>query len=64
MTSTEAQDRDSRRARHAQRVAALREQRKQRGREPRTSVVSQLVDPFAAVQPDQELSAAEAVFPL
>lgn len=59
MNSTGA-DREQRRTRHTQRVAVLRAERE---RKPRTSVVSQLGDPFTAIQPDREMAAVEAVFP-
>lgn len=65
MVSTGAdRDRDSRRALHAQRVAALREQRQRRSRPARTGVAAQIADPFAAVQPDCEFAIAEEAFSL
>jgi hypothetical protein len=56
-------DREQRRARHAQRVSTLRAQRKQAGRAARTGVAGQLANPFAAVQPDREMTIAEEAFP-
>lgn len=47
-----AQDREQRRARHTQRVAAIRAAREQRGREPRESTTA-AIDPFELVRSGQ-----------
>jgi len=60
MASTGA-DREQRRARHAQRVSALRAGRKRAGRPARTSAAL-LADPFAAIQGDAEFDLAEGAF--
>lgn len=52
VTSTGAQDRDSRRAAHTQRRTALREQREQRNRPARESAYA-ATDPFALVTSGQ-----------
>lgn len=62
MTSTGAQDRDSRRAAHTQRRTALREARERGQRPARVGVAAGISDPFAAVQTYSDFELAERAF--